>query len=356
MGYSQSFLKEFMIKVKEDRLYSLFFSSDNDYQKSRSLIELKRSTWRFIMKFYQDKSYGHRAFKKLPMGDDIKIYKLTANLIKAVNNGDIKKGMEILREFIFDKDRLRLNISSLKKGKINYRMRGRDDYNLYKKEDMFHIPFDLLKVVPSYRYSISGFPCLYLGASLYSCWEETRRPELEKVNFSAFMNIRQMKFIDVLCPNNIDSTDNLVRFIIFALCTSFVSTNNDDNKFKFQYVIPELLLSLLVSERNNGNVAVKGVDGIKYLSTRYFRDAEMFGVEPVFYNYVIPIRQYKDEGHCPKLINTFRVTDAKANFDHVLRRNKYNVPRTRINNYSSSLFAVLEKNLWSKKDFGKIKS
>lgn len=91
MGYSQSFLKEFMIKVKEDRLYSLFFSSDNDYQKSRSLIELKRSTWRFIIKFYQDKSYGHRAFKKLPMGDDIKIYKLTANLIKAVNNGDIKK-------------------------------------------------------------------------------------------------------------------------------------------------------------------------------------------------------------------------------------------------------------------------
>ena len=165
-----------------------------------------------------------------------------------------------------------------------------------------------------------------------------------------------MKFIDVLCPDNIDSTDNLVRFIIFALCTSFVSTNNDDNKFKFQYVIPEQLLSLLVSERNNGNVAVKGVDGIKYLSTRYFRDAEMFGVEPIFYNYVIPIRQYKDEGHCPELINTFRVTDAKANFDHVLRRNKYNVPRTRINNYSSSLFAVLEKNLWSKKDFGKIKS
>lgn len=276
-------------------------------------------------------------------------------MINAVNNGDINKGLALLKALIFDNGHLRLDVSTLNKGKVNYRMRKREEYDLYSKEDMFHIPFNLLKAVPSYRYSINGFPCLYLGASLYSCWEETRRPEIDKVNFSAFMNMRDMKFVDVLCPNNLDTIDNLVSFIIFALCTSFVSLENDDNKFKFQYAIPELLLSLLISERNNGNEAVQAIDGIKYLSSRYFRDVDMFKVEPVFYNYVIPIRKYQDEGHCSELISTFRVTDAKANFDRVLRRYKYNAPRVRINNYSFSLFAVMEKNLFPKKDFGKLK-
>lgn len=343
-----------MVNIK-DRLYSLFFNSENDYNKSDSLNKLKKSTLHFVTEFYKDPVYGIPALRKIPMGECLQVYKLTSGIIKAINNGDIHTGLTLLKELIFDHGHLRLDTSILKKGKVTYRMRQRKDYDLYTKEDMFHIPFDQLKSVPSYRYSISGFPCLYLGASLYSCWEETRRPEIDKVNFSAFTNTRDMNFVDVLCPKNLDTIDNLVRFIIFALCTSFVSPDSDDNKFKYQYAIPELLLSLLVSERNNANGLVKGIDGIKYLSTRYFRDAEMFGVEPIFYNYVIPIRQYKDEGHCAELINTFRVTDAKANFDRILRRHGYNAPRARINNYSSSLFAVMEKNLFPKKDFGKLK-
>lgn len=343
-----------MISIK-NKLYSLFFNADNDYNKSGSLNELKNSTLHFVTDFYRDSTYGLPIYRKLPMGECLHSYKLTTDVVKAVNNGDIKKAMSYLKELIFDNERLRLNISTLKKGKINYRMRRRDNYDLYTKDEMFHIPFDSLKAVPSYRYSISGFPCLYLGASLYSCWEETRRPEIDKVNFSAFMNTLDMKFVDVLCPNTIDSIDNLVRFIIFALCTNFVSPNDDNNKFKFQYAIPELLLSVLISERNSGSKALQGIDGIKYLSTRYFRDTEMFGVEPVFYNYVIPIKQYMDAGHCPELINSFRVTDAKANFDRILRRYRLKAHRVRINNYSSSLFAVMEKNLFPKKEFGKLK-
>lgn len=355
MGYSQSFFYKEMINIK-DRLYSLFFNSDNDFNQSDSLSKLKKSTLRFVTEFYKEPMYGIPAYRKLPMGECLKIYKLTSNMINAINNGNIISGQALMKKLIFYEDKMRLDVSTLKKGKVTYRMRKRDDYDLYTKEDMFHIPFNLLKAVPSYRYSISGFPCLYLGASLYSCWEETRRPEIDKVNFSAFSNTRDMKFLDVLCPKNLDTIDNLVRFIIFALCTSFVSPKNDDNKFKFQYTIPELLLSLLVSERRHDKNFMQGIDGIRYLSTRYFRDTEMFGVEPIFYNYVIPIKQYKDEGHCPDLIKSFSVTDAKANFDRILRQYRYNAPKVRINNYSSSLFAVMENNLFPKKDFGKLKN
>lgn len=340
----------------KDKLYSLLRNEEGDYSKSKSLTELWRSIVKFLFDYYKTTNW-RGMFSRMPM-KELKALKKNVNLlVQSINVGDTQKGLDSLKSILFDEAKnLLLNDNKpLMKGSITYRMRKREDYDLYHNQEMFHIPFDNLKAVSSYRYSISGFPCLYLGASLYSCWEETRRPDLLMVNFSAFRNTKGLNFIDILCPDDIDSMTNLVRFIIFALCTDIVNPCDDNNSFKFQYAVPELILSLLIHEKGINNPAVNDIDGIRYISTRYFRDTEMFGVEPIFYNYVIPIKEYTKEGHCPQLRKLFKVTDAKAYFDRMLRQYNFRNPQVRINNYTGSLFDLMERNMWKKKDFKKIK-
>ena len=75
------------------------------------------------------------------------------------------------------------NVESLRLGTIPdgcslYRMRvGKNGYEEFtSNEEMSHIPFQFNHKVGNERYSMSGFPSLYLGSSVYVCWEEMRRP------------------------------------------------------------------------------------------------------------------------------------------------------------------------------------
>jgi hypothetical protein len=64
-----------------------------------------------------------------------------------------------------------------------YRMRVESQPGAsFTKGDLFHIPFQLRHKVTRQRYSIPGLPCLYLGGSLYICWEELRRPSFESIH------------------------------------------------------------------------------------------------------------------------------------------------------------------------------
>ena len=54
-----------------------------------------------------------------------------------------------------------------------YRMRISKE--TLSKEKMFHVPFNMREKVSSARFSIPGFPCLYLGTSLEVCWNEIKR-------------------------------------------------------------------------------------------------------------------------------------------------------------------------------------
>ena len=42
--------------------------------------------------------------------------------------------------------------------------------NIFNRKDMLHIPFNKRELVKTQRFSISGVPCLYLGATSYVCW------------------------------------------------------------------------------------------------------------------------------------------------------------------------------------------
>ena len=62
-----------------------------------------------------------------------------------------------------------------------FRARFFQDKNDKTYRDMFHIPLNMRGRVSTQRYSSPGYPCLYLGTSVYACWEELLCPVLKKV-------------------------------------------------------------------------------------------------------------------------------------------------------------------------------
>ena len=65
---------------------------------------------------------------------------------------------------------------------IFYRMRNREEDNqIMNSAELLHIPFELRGKITNQRYSVTGFPCLYLSTSLYQAWEELRRPNIMNI-------------------------------------------------------------------------------------------------------------------------------------------------------------------------------
>ncbi len=83
--------------------------------------------------------------------------------LKKVMSEDIKNYSEIL------------SFSTYPDNHSFFRMRVKKGNFALPRKEMFHIPFELRGMVAIQRYSIPGFPCLYLGSTLYGCWEELRK-------------------------------------------------------------------------------------------------------------------------------------------------------------------------------------
>jgi hypothetical protein len=214
---------------------------------------------------------------------------------------------------LFSTDDISRNIQFL------YRIRTGDLYN-YKKEDLFHIPFEKRNLVRAQRYSIPGLPCLYLGGSAFLCWEETGRPPLSNIHISRFkptvdLVLRVLDFgnksiyisnFAIPTPlttytkslNKIDSL--VIAHGIFWPLIAACSIKSSDKKdfFKSEYIIPQLLLQWILDQTD--------CDGIRYFSTNigYTSISPM----PVS-NFVFPCRTVRDNGFCLKLIEKFELSD-----------------------------------------------
>ena len=76
-----------------------------------------------------------------------------------------------------------LYIKEIKVTNEFYRIRVGNKGN-YSRKDLFHIPMSKRELIRSYRYSISGYPCLYLANYFELSWFECGMPK--KFNFSKF--------------------------------------------------------------------------------------------------------------------------------------------------------------------------
>lgn len=80
-----------------------------------------------------------------------------------------------------------------------YRIRSdRAEFRTPSRGDIFHVPFEKRRLVGNQRYSITGLPCLYLGSSLWICWEELGRPPLDSLWVSRFRITKPVSVLDFL--------------------------------------------------------------------------------------------------------------------------------------------------------------
>jgi hypothetical protein len=198
-----------------------------------------------------------------------------------------------------------------------YRVRC-SDVPILNREDIFHIPFNKRHLVETQRYSIAGLPCLYLGASLYVCWQEMGKPDLNKLYLSHFKisannSNDKVEFLDfaysfetlqhrgleaMLTTNQNESIEKQQSYLAMWPILLSCSFNQHiiKSKFNAEYVIPNLILQWIGKEK-------RPVAGIRYFSTRtlHLRHSDV-GI-----NYVFPPSglELKNSGFCSRLSKTF---------------------------------------------------
>ena len=193
-----------------------------------------------------------------------------------------------------------------------YRIRQREKQeNIeFNREQMFHIPFQKRGIVSTQRYSIPGHPSLYLGDSIFVCWQETNQPAIKEVYASRFVNTCDLKIIEIKRTEDllkeIESLEGLklsseiFRFLLLfpLIVGSSIKVKNRKDTFKPQYILPQLFFQFITENKSY-------IDGIKYFSTRidYSRIQNVNA-----YNYVFPTTTNTNNGYCTSLIRKFKLT------------------------------------------------
>lgn len=189
----------------------------------------------------------------------------------------------------------------------------------FTRRDLFHVPFEKTHLVTTQRYSISGLPCLYLGGSVWLCWEELGRPDFHTMHLSRFRAEKKLRVLDfgwrparmaAMIHANEDAAlagGELTQFALRqAMCWPLIASCsirvlNSRSPFVPEYIVPQLVLQWLRNESD--------WDGLRYFSTRIKQYTDDPSAEV---NYVFPVRQRSEQGCCQVLAETFALSEPAA--------------------------------------------
>ncbi len=246
----------------------------------------------------------------------------------------------------------------IKKGSTFYRMRNVpiEDRKKLECKDMFHIPFEKRGVVETQRYSVPGYPCLYLGYSVYGCWEEMNRPTFENCMVSRLINQTTFNVLDLRIPTK-EKWDSKMKecLLIYPLIIAcMIQVKNQHDIYKPEYIIPQLITEwVIIHNKKNKKVSRDIIWGILYTSSQKNDDFKY--PTYVFDNLAIPAHKaLSNSGHCKDLIELFHICQPTYNELERLKRGPQRSHskvdnRTEENelkyNYNISDFGELENSL-----------
>lgn len=196
-----------------------------------------------------------------------------------------------------------LNYKTVESNTDFYRMRIASPNNPLDRSEMFHIPFEKRGLVKTQRFSISGFPSLYLGSAVYVCWEELGRPLRNQFQVVRVSNKKPLKVLDLspITESEIQNNRKLYRYFmtwpLIAACS--VKVQNREDTFKPEYIIPQMLLQWISNNRE--------VDAVKYQTTNV--DFKNVTTRGNLTNTVLPVGTNKKEGLCSELKDNFKITE-----------------------------------------------
>ena len=242
-----------------------------------------------------------------------------------------------------------------------YRIRIIDNKSgLIKANGMFHIPFEKRYLVSPQRFSINGFPCLYVGDSILVSWLEMGEPNLENFCVSRLELDKKEKekdnILDLRWPSfsnlmqeieNVENPDYILELIkaclinwpLIIACS--LKVQHPQAPFKPEYVIPQLVLMSMMRDES--------FIGCAYTSTKINSE---FIWETKFTNFVFPAKKRNEKNKDYKLLKDyFLITDSicykyevlKSSFEH------FDKDFTKdIKDYKYSTFGMMEQILKDK--------
>lgn len=190
---------------------------------------------------------------------------------------------------------------------------------LFERDKMFHIPLNKRNLVKNQRFSLSGFPCLYLGKTTFTCWEELERPDFGMCNFVSLKSTKQFSLIDLSFPYEIAQPNDFVKIAIVIACS--LKANKEDD-FKTEYILPQLILHYFIKHRNKKKSEQYG---IAYHSTSMYNEKEhLFKfTEDItqeemsrYLSFVIPVldvssgKTIGNNKFCSELVNLFNISES----------------------------------------------
>lgn len=214
---------------------------------------------------------------------------------------------------------------------ILFRVVKVEDNKPYQRARMFHPPYNMRSKVSTNRYSIAGYPSLYLGSSLQLCCDEIKAvPQKDMLIASAFrvdeqdLLYNKIQVIDLsIKPQDFfeQGDDGKGRFIpaymltdddirlayllwypLIAAC-SYIRVNKQD-PFAAEYIVPQLLMQWI--HENTASDPDLQLTGIRYFSCASVRASDMG------FNYVFPTSgesHPSENQYCKYLVKTFALTE-----------------------------------------------
>lgn len=257
----------------------------------------------------------------------------------------------------------RLIIKSIPaQSKSFYRMRKMENRKNVPYKEMFHIPFDKRGIISTQRYSFPGYPCLYLGESIYACWEELGRPLMGESMVSRYQCDTELRLVDLRTPTYSDWNNNLEKYVLFfpiIMACSF-KVKSESDTFKPEYIIPQLIMEIIIKYNRKAKDDTY-VHGVYYSSVNKnedfkFNDEKLYNVAiPV----IKPLSTKKDSKYCEKLSKYFKLTaptceefeNGKSPLlpiyvkNHKLIVGSYNHTADANERYDNSTYGLIEKRL-----------
>lgn len=189
-----------------------------------------------------------------------------------------------------------------------YRMRTiADRRNGIDYKEMFHIPITMRRVVGTERYSIPGYPCLYLGKSSYVCWEEMGRPLMSSCWCSRLQNTVELSVLDLRIPSKERFVNDIAKYAIVAplvIACMIPMKGKGSDVFKPEYLIPQLIMEWIIKKNKTGVYYTT-----THLTSQTRKDFDY--PEDKYDNLAMPIKKPLENGvkNCPELSRIFNITN-----------------------------------------------
>lgn len=232
-------------------------------------------------------------------GNPVKAYNIFKQILeKEIGEKEIEKRK--IKDYLS-------KITSEQETKTFYRYRFVSKSNKkenYNKNDIKHCPFEYVQNLGNFRFSLPGFPCLYLGSS-----EKVSKREIRYRKNNTYISGKFELYTDItllnICPfdNKKNISDKVQFLLLYPLYLSCLAKrkNKGDAHFHEEYIIPQLLLLYV---RKNNIKSKDKIDGIRYLSTHYSPKKDDV-LEMM--NYVFPVTKIADKGYDENLMSKFEI-------------------------------------------------